>query len=80
MDQARDVLSLPCCRRVRNFVDLQPVNAALIREDEQERMGGRNDKVLHHIFRARTHADAALAAACLARIGVNRSAFYIATA
>ncbi len=65
---------------VGNVVNLQPVHAALVGEDQQVGVRGGDDQVLDHVFGARRHADAAFAAARLAAIGVDGGALEIAAA
>src|ERR1700691_184271 len=63
---------------VGNFVDLEPIHAAFVGEDQQVAVGGRHDQVLKEILGARAHADAALAAARLPAIGIDGRALQIA--
>ena len=65
---------------VGNFVDLQPVDAAARGEDQQVAVRGGHDQVLDEILGARAHADAALAAARLAAVGIDGGALQIAAA
>src|SRR5690606_29792917 len=48
---------------VRDLVNLQPVHAAFVCEDQHVSVRGRNHQVIHHVFGACTHSDAPLAAA-----------------
>ena len=73
-------LPLPVVPASGNLVDLQPVHAALVGEDQQVGVRVRDDQVLDHIFGARAHADAALAAARLAAVGIDGGALQIAAA
>src|SRR5579871_6229450 len=72
------MLALTRRGRIWNFVDLEPVHPALVRENQQIAVRGRDDQVLQEILRARPHADAALAAAYLPAIAVHRRALQVA--
>ena len=61
-----------------NFVNLQPVNAALGREEQNVAVRGGHEEMLDEIVVARLRADAALAAARLVTIGFHRSALDVA--
>ena len=50
---------------VGNFVDLEPVDTALVGEDQHVGVGRGDEEVLDKVFRARAHADPSLAAARL---------------
>ena len=63
---------------IGNLVDLEPVDAALVGEDQQVGVGGGDEEVFDEILRARAHADAAFAAARLAAIGIDRGALQVA--
>src|SRR5579872_7237661 len=63
---------------VGKLVDLEPIDAALSSEYQKIRMRGGDHQVLDDIFGARPHADAALAAARLAPVGVDSGALQIA--
>ena len=65
-------------RRFGNFVNLQPVDAALRREQQNVAVRRGHEEVLDEIFLARLCADAPLAAARLMAIDVHRSALDIA--
>ena len=78
VDQVRNMLALADGGGVRNLVDLQPVDAALVGEDQQVAVRGGDDQVLEEILGARAHADAALAAARLPPVGIHRRALQIA--
>ncbi len=65
---------------VGNLVNLEPVHAALVGEDQQIGVRGGDDQVLHHVFGARGHADAPLAAAGLTPVGIDGGALQIAAA
>src|SRR6185312_9063003 len=73
----RNMLALANRGRVRNLVILEPVDPALIGEDKQVIVGGGHEEVLDEVFRARAHADAALAAAGLPAIGINGRALEV---
>ena len=55
---------------VRDVVDLDPVDAAKAREDEDVRVGRADEELLDEIVAARAHADAAAAAARLLAVAV----------
>src|ERR1035437_6702564 len=78
VDQVRDMLALADGGGVRNLVDLEPIHAALVGEDQQVAVGGGHDQVLEEILGARAHADAALAAARLPAVGIDGRALEIA--
>src|ERR1039458_8430259 len=73
-DELADVLALTGRTGVGNVIDLQPIEAALVCEDEQVGVGRSAEKVLDDVLAAGGHAPAALAAAGLAAIGVERGA------
>src|SRR4051812_12910564 len=76
-DQVGDGFALPCRTNIRNLIDLQPIDAALVGKDEQVSMGGSDDQLLDKIFLARLHSGAAGAAAALLTIGADRGALQI---
>ena len=61
-----------------NFVDLQPVDAALGGEQQNIAVRGGDEEVLDEIFFAGLRADAALAAARLVAVDVDRRALDVA--
>src|SRR6185312_1377160 len=65
---------------VGDIVNLQPVNAALVGENQQIGVGGGDDQVLDHILGARRHANAAFAAASLPAVSIDRGALEVAAA
>ncbi len=77
VDEIGDVLSLADRGRVRNLVNLQPVNLPSIGEDQQVAVRRIHQEVFDEILVSRSHADAALAAARLAAIGIHRRALQI---
>ena len=80
VDQVGKVLALPGSRGVGDLVGLQPVDPATRCEDQQVAVGGGDNQPLHEILGARAHADSALAAACLAAVGVYAGALQVAAA
>ena len=80
IDQAGNVLALAGGAGVGNFVDLEPEDAALGGEDQQIGVRGGDHQMLDHVLGARAHADAALAAARLAAVGIDGGALQIAAA
>ena len=58
-------------RSLGNFVDLQPINAALRGEEQDVTVRGSDEEMLDEIVFARFRADAAFAAARLMAIGVH---------
>src|SRR5580704_15519183 len=77
-DQVADVFALACGADVGNFVDVQPVDAALVGEDENVGVRRSNEKMLDKIFAARLHAGAARASAALHAVGGDGRALHIA--
>ena len=77
-DQVRNVFPFADSGGIGNFVNLEPVDAAFVGEDQQVIVRRGDEEILDEILRARAHADAALAAARLPAIGVDRGAFQIA--
>ncbi len=77
-DDAVDGLAARGRRGLGNFVDLQPVDAALRCEQQNVAVRGGDEEVLDEIFFARPGADAALAAARLMAVDVDRRALDVA--
>ena len=75
---------LPTClalaRRahVGNFVDLEPVDAAGVGEEQDVGVGGGEEELLDEILVARLHADAAGAAAALHAVDRDGRALQVA--
>ena len=74
VDQSGAVFAFACRGGVGDVVDLEPVDAAFVGEDQQVGVRRRDDQVLDHVFGARGHADAAFASASLAAVGVDSGA------
>ena len=64
--------ALGCTAKLREFVNLQPVQSTHIREEEQIRMGRGNSEVAHEIFFAGRHTLGTTAAATLRAIERDR--------
>ena len=64
-DQVADVLAFPGGADVGDLIDLQPVNAALVGEDENVGVRGGDEEVLDEILVTRLHAGTARASAAL---------------
>src|SRR5271157_1303602 len=77
-DQVADVLAAAGSAYVGNFVDLEPVDAAFVGEDENVGVGGGDEEMLDEIFVAGLHASAAGASAALHAVGGNRRALHVA--
>ena len=77
VNEVREVLAFADGRRVGDLVDLQPVDAAVVGENQQVVVGGGDKEVLDEILAARSHADAAFATTRLAPVGVDRGALQI---
>ena len=77
-DQVADVFALAGGADVGNFVDLQPVDAAGVGEDEDVGVGGGDEQMLDEILVAGLHAGAARAAAALHAVGGDRRALHVA--
>src|ERR1700736_3158986 len=71
VNQAGAVLAFAGSGGVGDVVNFQPVDAALVGENQQVSVSGGNDQVLDHILGAGRHTDAALAAASLPAVGVD---------
>ena len=78
VDQVGDVLAFADGGGVGNLVNLEPVDPALVGEDQQVGVGGGDEEVFDEILGARAHADAAFAAARLAAIGIDGGALQVA--
>ncbi len=76
--QAGDGPAARGCSSFGNFVDLQPINAALGAEQQNVTVRRGDEEMLEEILFARTCADAALSAARLMAIDVHRGALDIA--
>ena len=70
-------LPLPTVDGIGNLINLEPVDAALVGEDQQVVVGRSDEEVFDEILRARAHADAAFAAARLPPVGIDRRALQI---
>src|SRR6202158_1417522 len=77
-DQVANVLAFPGGAYVRNLIDLEPVNPALVGEDENEGMRGGDEEMYDKIFVARLHAGTARAPAALHAVGGDRRALHVA--
>jgi hypothetical protein len=77
-DQVSDVLAAAGCADIGNFVDLEPVDAAFVGEDENVRVRGRDEEMLDEIFFARLHAGASAATAALHAVGGDGRALHVA--
>ena len=77
-DEIADRLAARGCGGFGNFVHLQPVDAALRREQQNVAVRRGGEEMLDEIVFARFGADAALAAARLMAVDVNRSALDVA--
>src|ERR1017187_3631189 len=80
VDEVAEVLALAGGGGVGNLVCLEPVDAAARGEDQQVGVGGSDNQALHEILGARAHADAPLAAAGLAAVGIDAGALEVAAA
>jgi hypothetical protein len=77
-DQIADVFAFAGGADVGNFVDLEPVDAALVGEDENVGVRRGDEEMLDEIFVARLHAGAARASAALHAVGGNGRALHVA--
>ena len=77
-DEVGDRLAFAAGSDVGDFVDLEPVGAAAIREDHDVGVRRGDEQVADEVLVARAHADAALAAAALVPVGRNRGALDVA--
>ena len=77
-DQIADVLAAAGGAYVGNFVDLEPVDAAFVGEDQNVGVGGGDEEVFDEIFFAGLHAGASAAAAALHAVGGDRRALHVA--
>ncbi len=80
IDEVRNVLALAGGAGIGNLIRLQPVDSPAAGKDQQVAVGRCHQQVFDDIFRARAHADAALAAARLAPVGIDRSPLQIPAA
>src|SRR5262249_52468654 len=67
-EHVHDGLALGLAPAFRNLVHLEPVHLALVREEEQVRVGGGDEEVLDDVLFLRLHAGDALAPTLLAAI------------
>ena len=77
-DQVADVLAFSGGADVGDFVDLEPVDAALVGEDENVGVRGGDEEMLDEILVARLHAGAARASAALHAVGGDGRALHVA--
>src|SRR5207302_8421484 len=77
-DQVADVLAFAGGAYVGNFVDLEPVDAAFVGEEQDVGVSGRDEKVFDEILVAGLHAGAADAAAALHAVGGDGRALHVA--
>src|SRR5262249_6300960 len=77
-DQVADVLALAGGADVGNFIDLEPVNAPGVGEDENVSVGRGNEQMLDEIFIAGAHAGAASASTALHAISGDGRALQVA--
>src|SRR5208337_3177429 len=77
-DQVADVLAAAGGAYVGNFVDLEPVDAAFVGEDENVSVGRGDEEVFDEIFVAGLHAGAAGATTALHAVGGDRRALHVA--
>src|SRR5262249_32975150 len=70
-EHVHDGLALGLAPALGNLVHLEPVHLALVREEEQIRVGGGDEEVLDDILFLRLHAGDALAPALLAAIRLD---------
>jgi hypothetical protein len=77
-DEVADVLAFAGGADVWNFVDLEPVDAALVGEDENVGVGGSDEEVFDEILVARLHAGASGATAALHAVGGDGRALHVA--
>ena len=76
--EVADVLAFAGGADVGNFIDLEPVDAAFVGEDQNVGVGGGDEEMLDEIFVARLHAGAAGASAALHAVGGDRRALHVA--
>ncbi len=76
-NQVADVLALAGGAHVGNLIDLQPVDAARIGEDQNVGVGRGDEEMLDEIFVARLHARASGAATTLHAIRGDRRALQV---
>ena len=76
-NQVRDVLAFSGGPNVGNLVNLEPVNAAGVGEDQKIGVRGCDEHLLDKILFLGPHAHAARAAAALLAIGGDRRALQI---
>src|ERR1700732_2977041 len=62
---------------VGNLVDLEPVDAPLVGEDENVGVRGGDEEMLDEVLVARLHAGAAGASAALHAVGGDRRALHV---
>ena len=77
-EQAADVFAFAGCAYVGDFVDLEPVDASVVGEDEKVGVGGSDEEMFDEILVARLHAHAPLASAALIAVGGDRSSLHVA--
>ncbi len=77
-DEVADVLALAGRADVGDFIDLEPVDAALVGEDENVGVGGSDEEVLDEILVTGLHAGAARASAALHAVGGDGRALHVA--
>jgi len=77
-DEIADVLAATGGAYVRNFIDLDPVDAAFVGKNENVGVGRGDEEVLDEIFFAGFHAGASDAAAALHAVGGNGRALHVA--
>ena len=77
-DEVAHVLALAGGADVGNLVDLQPVDAACIGEDQDVGVGGGDEEMLDEILVARLHARASRASATLHAVGGDGRALEVA--
>ena len=78
LHQAGNRLAARGRRGLRNFVHLEPVDAALRAEQQNVTVRRGDEQILDEIFLARFRADAALAAARLVAVHIHRRALDVA--
>ncbi len=76
-DQAAHVFALAGCAHVGDFVNLEPVHAAVVGKDQNVGVGGGDEEMLDEILVAGLHAHAALSAAALAAVGGDGGALHV---
>src|SRR5580704_677048 len=77
-EQAADMFALAGCAHIGDFVNLEPVDASGVGENEKERVRGGDEEMLDEIFVAGLHAHAPLASAALVAVSGDRGALEIA--